>query len=168
VIIKHYWKTILGILIVGLTWRIDSRTIDDKNEDWSTMDSAAVYGLYKSIHLSNEYEYGGYIFKNGSSYRISEPITTHDPGNLVLRGRRQPDGSVAAAMYHTHPCVEGYIHEYFSIQDIAVAIYTETPTYILDGCKGDVYKFDPNVDMPDDSNKQGFILTSGRLVGRLL
>lgn len=131
--------------------------------NWTSLDSAATYGLYTSTLLSSDYEYGGAILENKINHRfyITRPQTDHNPASLLIDLHVYDSDYVLVGMYHTHPCVNGYDHEHFSIPDTAHSIYNHVPSYIADGCTGRIYKFDPDVDLPDNDHGK----TLGRTIG---
>jgi hypothetical protein len=149
--------------MVALFLGFAAQAADVNGSQWPTLDAAAVYALHMSAQMSSEYEYGGILIKNKDHYSLTMPHTDHDPGSLLIDKHLNPEsGYKMVGMYHTHPCNPRYIQRYFSINDTAHAIYDYVPSYMMDMCTHSIYKFDPDVDMPDNA---GVGRTTGRLIG---
>jgi hypothetical protein len=125
------------------------------------------------------YEHGGMIVANQGTLRYIEP----HPDNA------QPDGVIAydkstllagdtmVATYHTHPCMVRYFHQYFSVPDVIIAIYTTAPAFMLDECTGDVHEFftaidkvhetGGDVDVQMNCKSKTVHLPTGRIVGNI-
>jgi len=155
----------LGYLALALLGYSANAT-DLTRTQWPTADAAAVYGLHTAAMMSTDYEYGGIIVQNKHTdvITVTRPETDHKPATVSIRLHpiNLREDYITIGMYHTHPCIDGYDHRHFSINDAAEAIYSQMSSYLLDMCTGTVYVFNPDIDMPDDA---GVGLTNGRLIG---
>ena|SRR5271165_634219 len=126
------------------------------------------------------YEHGGMIVENQGSLRWIEPHPENDSPDSVLSLDKHAliAGDRMVATYHTHPCMAGYYHAYFSIPDVIIAIFTAVPSFMLDECTGEVHEFFTLVDKVHETGddvevrgahceKKYVHLPTGRIVGNV-
>lgn len=134
-----------------------------------SMQGTAVLALQRSQQFTADFESGGIILQNKKTkkYTYTIPITDKDAGGVFLPVQTDifSKSYTTVGFYHTHPCVNGYIHHLFSVPDAAYSLYSYKISYILDGCTGKVYEFDPSFDPVGNVKYDGFVLTSGRQIG---
>ncbi len=127
------------------------------------------------------YEHGGMILVNSGTMRYVEPHPDNDKPTSVFVSDRGMllQGDMLVATYHTHPCIRGYFHAYFSPPDIWVQIISGVPEFILDECDGSVHEFfyryvdkvfETGIDITYHNDKcelQKGHLPTGRIVGNI-
>jgi proteasome lid subunit RPN8/RPN11 len=99
------------------------------------------------------YEHGGMLVENRGTLRFIEPHPDNaspDSVNVTDRRALRP-GDMLVGTYHTHPCMRGYYHQYFSTPDVIVAMFTAVPAFMLDECTGDVHEFFAAIDSIHDT-----------------
>lgn len=89
------------------------------------------------------YEHGGMLIENQGALRYMEPYPDNDQpdGVRTINKSLLLQGDTLVGTYHTHPCLAGYYHQYFSVPDVIVAIFTRVPEFMLDECSGEVHEF---------------------------
>jgi len=128
-------------------------------------------------------EHGGMIFNHPTDHGIVVEYIEPGGGNAVSvpvidRKLLKDKNGTLLATYHVHLCMAGYYHQYFSVQDVVVAILSGVPEFMLDECTGDIHEFDPMVDRVHDTGIDGHIagphcedlprhLPSGRVIGNI-
>jgi hypothetical protein len=146
------------------------------------VDTAAIAALTQAFNMphGHEVEYGGAIFDEGKGLEHTLPPHT-DAANDHVQLNPQlviPPGAKFLAVFHTHPCMPTtHYPEYFSPQDIGMALLVGVPSYVLNECTGEVHVYDPSADMPtgvvpparsdDAPNAFSLHLFAGRLVGNI-
>jgi hypothetical protein len=126
------------------------------------------------------FEHGGMILENQGTLRFMEPHPENSsPDSVQAYDKSQLlSGDRMVGTYHTHPCMVGYYHAYFSIPDVIVAIFTDVPMFMLDECTGEVHEYFARVDTVhgsgDDVETRGphcekrfRHLPTGRIVGNI-
>lgn len=126
------------------------------------------------------YEHGGMLIEHEGALRFMEPFPENDsPDSVHAYDKKQLlAGDHMVGTYHTHPCMIGYYHEYFSTPDVIVAMLTGVPTFLLDECTGDVLEFFTLVDRVHETGddvevhgpncKKMYVhLPRGRIVGNI-
>ena len=126
------------------------------------------------------YEHGGMLIENQGTLRFMEPFPENDSPDSVhtYDKRKLLAGDMMVGTYHTHPCMAGYYHQYFSTADVIVAMFTSVPAFMLDECTGEVHEFfaaiddihDTGDDVPVRNSRCERIirhLPAGRIVGNI-
>jgi len=126
------------------------------------------------------YEHGGMLVENNGSLRYIEPHPDNDQpdGVIALERRALLTGDRVVGTYHTHPCMVGYYHAYFSVPDVVIAIFSAVPSFMLDECDGSVHEFFTLVDKVHETGddvevrgehceKRYVHLPTGRIVGNI-
>ncbi len=128
-------------------------------EEPAGLNRAAVQALKEAFNAPNgfKWEYGGVIvLRNRSLVWTTPPHTDQLPdGNLMNPKKMLLSGDVLVGLYHTHPCFSNtHFPGYFSMPDVAFAIYNNTTEFILDECTGNVQKYDPILDNPEKLSEE--------------
>jgi hypothetical protein len=119
-------------------------------------------------------ECGGVIYERAGKYWYSIPVTQSKPFSVDLGELYVPDAEHThiAGDYHNHLCTgrNKRFAEFFSMGDVLVNTVFQTVGYMLDGCTGNIHRFDPAQDDRDDeevdmSSGRKFYLTIGHLSG---
>lgn len=111
---------------------------------FETIDEAAVQALVASGTLSirDRYEWGGIVVKSTNGYGYTAPVTSYDTNQVTFTIPKELVRSTVA-IYHTHPC-SGHNQNGFPPHDQRTAAQLNVPTYIVDLCNNNVYRYDPD------------------------
>ncbi len=125
-------------------------------------------------------EHGGMLIERSSKLiEFVEPTPEGNPTSVTVIDKKQLHwGDRIVGTYHVHLCMAGYYHQYFSVQDVVVAIFSGVPEFMLDECTGDVHEFDPHQDKIHDTGIDGHIvgphcellirhIPEGRIIGNI-
>jgi hypothetical protein len=109
-----------------------------------------------------------------------EPTPEGNPTSVTVIDRKWLETNLATLVgtYHVHLCMTDYYHQYFSVQDVVVAILSGVPEFMLDECTGEIHEFDPMVDKVHDTGIDGHLMgphcellikhiPSGRIIANL-
>ena len=126
-------------------------------------------------------ECGGVIYEGPGGFTYTPPITDHKPYGVTipyLYSVDPPEGFHRVADYHNHICSShnARFAAYFSTGDQLVNTGFHLVGYMLDGCTGNIHRFDPASDPIDDEEvdfkphadgtvKAPFFLTTGHISG---
>lgn len=117
---------------------------------FADIQTAAIEGLRQGLLINDnrDVEYGGVVVEvPGHLYRISMPRTDNMMTEVVLP-RMTLRGFKIVGDFHMHICAHNahgrVISEKFSPADIASNNAFHTEGFLLDGCLGTVYRYDPN------------------------
>lgn len=135
----------------------DAGTPQSKSTDWQQMrvEALARQLLNRVLPLSvngRPTEYGGVIYRNGTTRELAGTGPFHNPGNSVDVHQNEPnmgcpDGTVPVAWYHTHPLASfGELHvaaTEFIDNDKATSDDHKIPGY-LGVYDGSFWRYDPS------------------------
>jgi hypothetical protein len=131
-------------------------------QPYFSMDEAAKAALTDAYNCSEgRRECGGAIYERPkdreipqTSYFYSVPETSDKPFGVTINALadKPPARMRLVADYHNHLCLGKYkqLVGVFSVADILTNQGFHTVGYMLDGCTGNVHRFDPATDPPDD------------------
>jgi hypothetical protein len=119
------------------------------------------------------------LIGRNSSIEFLEPTPEGNEVSVTVINRKLlgADG-VLLGTYHVHLCMAGYYHQYFSVQDVVVAVLSGVPEFMLDECTGLIHEFDPHRDHVFDTGIDGHItgphcellirhIPEGRIIGNI-
>lgn len=144
-------------------------------EFFATIELASRSALIDAYNCGEQRrECGGVIYHEGRGYYYSEPVTQDHRFAVTIPALAfvAPSGSVMVADYHNHICSvrNKPFAQYFSAGDALADSHFEIVGYMLDGCTGNIKRYDPRQDEREDievdlvSGKK-FYLTSGHVSG---
>jgi hypothetical protein len=138
----------------------------------SPLQQTALQALLAAKHspTGTTYEHGGMLYAQwtpqGPLYRYVEPDEHGSPtGVRVIDKTILARSDALLGSYHLHLCMPGYIHDYFSTQDVVTALLTGVPEFMLDECTGLIHEFDPAVDHIGDPGFKVFNIDDGTCTG---
>jgi hypothetical protein len=133
-----------------------------------TLEEAAIAGFKAVAQHPNalHYEWGGIIVKAANGFIALPANTSFEGSHVHIQGYELPPG-VQVATYHTHPCLQEFLTEYFSPADLTDAVFFHAVVFMGDFCKGLAHEFIPG-DKPDAEpvGGNGMYLTKGRIIGK--
>jgi hypothetical protein len=152
--------------------------------EYSSIDVAAHDALIDAYNCGEQkQECGGVIYQDDRSraYTYTVPITSGKPFGVTipyLYSVPPPVGTRVVADYHNHICSprNAMFAAYFSFADASVNQGFHIVGYMLDGCTGNIHRYDPAQDDRDDEEvdfkphadgtiKPPFYLTVGHISG---
>jgi hypothetical protein len=151
-------------------------------ELFATLELAVRSALIDAYNCGEQrQECGGVIYESAAGYSYTVPITDHKSFGVTipyLYSVDPPPGAHRVADYHNHICSShnASFAAYFSGGDVAVNKGFHLVGYMLDGCTGNIHRFDPAGDPVDDEEvdfkphpdgtvKPPFFLTIGHISG---
>jgi hypothetical protein len=146
---------------------------------YTSLEAAAHDALTDAYNCSEgRRECGGALYQarnvDGTTlYFYSKPETSDRPFGVTIHALAEPApaGMTLVADYHNHLCL-GFkeMAGVFSFMDIMANTGFHTIGYLLDGCTGNIHRFDPATDPPDDlvvhfSSGRELHVTAGHVTG---
>lgn len=136
----------------------------DRERAYASLDQAAVAALRLAMSVTRAYEWGGALFRCGSDYYPSLPVTIGDPHRVRFRVAT-PSGCELAGIFHTH--TSGSDAEQFSPEDVEVMRSFGVPSYLGVTMTGAVRVLRPGMERKDLSypvSTERFVSSSGQRV----
>lgn len=141
----------------------------------TSLDDVARAALIEAYNCGEQRrECGGVIYERAGKYWYTTPVTDDKAFrvSLPMEAEPAPKGSRMVADYHNHICSSHnkQFAAFFSMGDALVNATFKVVGYMLDGCSGNIHRFDPAIDDVDDeevdlTDGRKFYLTIGHISG---
>lgn len=173
--------TITGVVVFLLAMSQCARAADMNWTPYYSLEHAAHDALVDAYNCGEQVrECGGVIYQRPMDPKIpyllyfySKPVTSNKPFGVDIPALAQPPlrGMKLVADYHNHICAGNHqAVGLFSVPDTLTNRGFHTVGYIVDGCTGNIHRFDPGQDKESDvtvhfANGRELDLTFGHITG---